>query len=72
MLDIIPIDLMVAMVGMVVPLMILMEVAQIVPLPLNLEDDVDMTDILNSMSNKQNPKVLALGKARGTVIKCLK
>ena len=58
MADIIPIDLVVDMlvpmvhnvVVMVVPEMILMEVVQIVPLLLSLEDDINMTDILNSMS----------------------
>ena len=58
MADIIPIDLVVDMlvpmvhnvVVMVVPEMILMEVIQIVPLLLSLEDDINMTDILNSMS----------------------
>ena len=56
MVDIIPIALVVDVVvpmasQMVVLVVPLMEVAQIVPLPLNLEDDVDMFDILDNMSN---------------------
>ena len=59
MVDIIPIDVLVDMVVplvsqvvvMVVSLMILIDQAQIVPLPLNFGGHIDMTDIFNSMSN---------------------
>ena len=59
MVDNIPMDLLVEvlvpmtsqMVMIVVPQMILMEMAQIVPLLLSLEDDTIRIDVINNMSN---------------------
>ena len=56
MVDIIPLDLVVdvvvpmvtQVVVMVVPQMIFMDVVRIVPLHLNLDDDTDMANILNT------------------------
>ena len=49
MVNILPIALVVVV--NVVFQMILTEVAQIIPLPLNLEGDVDMIDVLNNVNN---------------------
>ena len=40
------------------PQIIFMQVAQIVPIPIKLEDEVDMINVLNSMSNSKSMVVM--------------